>query len=96
MVFPALTKAGIPKVRLELPAILARDQQKTAKVFIFQGLRWKFKQRMPITSKSLKLKGVIQHYAVKLPKSAGARHYCPKIPRVPGTLGTRANSSPVY
>ena len=35
-----------------------------------------------------------KHYLVKLPKSAGARHYCPKIPRVPGTLGTRANSSP--
>ena len=31
---------------------------------------------------------------VKLPKSAGARHYCPKILRVPGTLGTCANSSP--
>jgi hypothetical protein len=29
-----------------------------------------------------------------LPKSAGARHYRPKIPRVPGTLGTHANSSP--
>ena len=24
----------------------------------------------------------------------GARHYCPKFPRVLGTLGTRANSSP--
>ena len=25
---------------------------------------------------------------VRLPKSAGARHYCPKILLVPGTLGT--------
>jgi hypothetical protein len=25
----------------------------------------------------------------------GARHYCPKIPQVPGTFGTHANSSPV-
>ena len=35
-----------------------------------------------------------QHYVVKLPKSVDARHYCPKMPRVPGTLGTRANKSP--
>ena len=28
-----------------------------------------------------------------MPKSAGARHYCPNIPRVPGTLGTRVNSN---
>ena len=53
------------------------------------------KQRVPITNKSSKFKGATQHYVVKLPKSAGARHYCPKILRVPGTLGTRANSSPV-
>ena len=39
--------------------------------------------------------GATQHYVVKLPKSAGARHYCPKSLPVPGTLGTRANSSPV-
>ena len=39
--------------------------------------------------------GATQQYVVKLPKSAGARHYCPKILQVPGTLGTRANSSPV-
>ena len=54
------------------------------------------KQRVPITSKSSKFKGATQHYVVKLPKSAGARHYCPKIQRVPGTLGTRANSSPAF
>ena len=35
-------------------------------------------------------------YAVKLPKSAGARHYCPKILQVPGTPGTRANSNPEF
>ena len=51
-------------------------------------------QRVPITSKSSKFKGATQLYIVKLQKSAGATHYCPKIPRVPGTLGTRANSSP--
>ena len=52
------------------------------------------KQRVPITNKSSKFKGGTQPYVVKLPKSAGARHYCPNILRVPGTLGTRANSSP--
>ena len=31
------------------------------------------KQRVPITSKFSKLKGVTQHYVVKLPKSAGAK-----------------------
>jgi hypothetical protein len=36
--------------------------------------------------------GETQHCVVKLPKSAGARHYCAKILRVPGTLGTHANS----
>ena len=51
---------------------------------------------MPITSKSSKFKGVTQPYVEKLPKSAGARHYCPKIRQVPGTPGTRAKSSPVY
>ena len=54
------------------------------------------KQRVPITSKSSKFKGETQYYVVKLPKSAGARHYCPKIWRMPGTLGTRANSSPEW
>ena len=34
-----------------------------------------------------------QRYVVKVPKSAGAGQYCPKIPRVPGTRGTRTNSS---
>ena len=53
------------------------------------------KQWVPITSKSSKFKGASQYYVVKLPKSAGARHYCPKIQRVPGNLSTRANSSPV-
>ena len=52
------------------------------------------KQRVIITSKSSKFKGETEHYVVKLPKSAGARHYCPKILQVLGTLGTRANSSP--
>ena len=52
------------------------------------------KQQVPITSKSPNFEGEIQHYVVKLPKSAGTRQYCSKIPRVPGTLGTRANSSP--
>ena len=52
------------------------------------------KQWVPITSKSSKFKGATKHYAVKLSKSAGARDYCPKIPWVTGTLGTRANSSP--
>ena len=37
------------------------------------------KQRVPIGSKSSKFKGETQLYVVKLPKSAGARHYCPKI-----------------
>ena len=59
-----------------------------------QGLSWEFEQRLPITSKSSKFKGTSQHYLVKLPKSTGARHYCLKIARVPGTLGTHANSSP--
>ena len=45
------------------------------------------KQRVPITSKSSKSKGATQHYVANLPKSAGARHYCSKIPKVPGTLG---------
>ena len=44
------------------------------------------KQRVPITSKSSKFKGETQHYVVKLPKSAGARHYCTKIQLVPGPL----------
>ena len=46
-------------------------------------------------SKPSNFKDETQHYVVKLPKSAGARHYYwPKILRVPGTHGTRANSSP--
>ena len=49
---------------------------------------------MPITSIPSNFKGETQGYLVKLPKPAGAGQYCPKIPRVPGTLGTRANSSP--
>ena len=60
-----------------------------------QGLRiGSWKQRVPITSKSSKFKGATHYYVVKLPKSAGVRHYCPKIQWVPGTLGTFANSSP--
>ena len=39
-------------------------------------------------------KGETQRYVVKLPKSGGAGQYFPKIPRVPGTRGTRTNSSP--
>ena len=54
------------------------------------------KQRVPITSKSSNFKGETQHYVVKLPKSAGASQYCPKIQWVPGTLGARSNSSPAY
>ena len=50
------------------------------------------KQRVPITSKSSKLKGV-KPYVIKLPKSTGSIHYCPQIRRVPGTPSTRANSS---
>jgi hypothetical protein len=50
---------------------------------------------VPITSKSSNFKGATQHHVVKMQKSAGARQYCRKILRVPGTLGTRANSSPV-
>ena len=49
------------------------------------------KQGVPITSKFSKFKGETQPYVVKLPKSVGARHYCPKILRVPGTPGTRSN-----
>ena len=52
------------------------------------------KQRVPITSKSSNFKCETQQYVVKLPKSAGARQYCPKILRMPSTLGTRAYSSP--
>ena len=50
------------------------------------------KQRVPNTSKFSNFKGETQCYVVKLPK-AGAGQYCPKIPRVPGTRGTRINSS---
>ena len=49
---------------------------------------------MPITVNPQNSRVNTQHYLVKFPKSAGARHSCPKIPRVPGTLGTCANSSP--
>jgi hypothetical protein len=41
---------------------------------------------VPITNKSSKFKNGTQHYIVKLPKSAGSRHYCPKILQVPGPL----------
>jgi hypothetical protein len=34
---------------------------------------------VPITSKSSKFKGETKPCLVKLPKSAGARHYCPKF-----------------
>ena len=56
------------------------------------GLGLEFETAGANSPKSSKFKGATQHYLVKLPKSAGARHYCPKILRVPGTLGTRANS----
>ena len=36
-----------------------------------------------------------QHYVVKLLKSVGATHYCSKIPQVPGTHGSCADSIPV-
>ena len=52
------------------------------------------KQQVPITSKSSNFKDETQCYGVKLPKSAGTRQYCPKILQVPGTHGTRTNSSP--
>ena len=52
------------------------------------------KQRVPITSKSSNFKGKTQCYIVKVPKSTGAGQYCPKILRMPGTRGTRTNSSP--
>ena len=60
------------------------------------GRAWvgNLKQQVLITGKSSKFKGETQPYVVKLPKSVGARHYCPKIPLVPGTLGAHANSSP--
>ena len=45
---------------------------------------------------SIKWLNKIERPLVRLSKSVVARHYCPKIPQVPGTLGTRANSSPVY
>jgi hypothetical protein len=61
---------------------------------INRALVGNLKQRVPITSKSSNFKGETQHYVVKLPKLAGARQNCPKILRVPGILGTRANSSP--
>ena len=49
---------------------------------LIPGLSWKFEtaQRVPIISKSSKFKGATQHYVSKLPKSVGAKHYCPKIP----------------
>ena len=42
---------------------------------------------MPITSKSSNFKGETQYYEAKLPRCEGARQYCPKTQRVPGTLG---------
>ena len=63
---------------------------------MLQGLSWEFETAGKLVNPQiLRVKGETQHYVVKLPKSAGARQYCPKIPQVPGTLGTRANSSPV-
>jgi hypothetical protein len=62
--------------------------------FTFRACVGNLKQQVLITGKSSKFKGETQHYVIKLPKSAGARHYGPKIQRVPGTLGTRADSSP--
>ena len=53
------------------------------------------KQWVAIASKSSNFKGETQHYVVKLPKSVGARKFCPKTPWVPGTLGTCSNSIPV-
>ena len=52
------------------------------------------KQWVPITSKFSNVKGETQCYVVKLPISACAGQYCPQIPWVPGTHGTRTNSSP--
>jgi hypothetical protein len=61
---------------------------------MFQGLSWRFETvGANHYSESSKFKGATKDYIVKVPKSAGARHYCPKIPQVPGTLGTRANLS---
>ena len=70
------------------------EKNSSYRLRIYRAWVGNLKQRVPITSKSSKFKGAIQHYVVKLSKSAGTRHYCPKIQRVPGTLGTRANSSP--
>ena len=53
------------------------------------------KQWVAIASKSSNFKGETQHYVVKLPKSVGARKFCPKTLWVPGTLGTCSNSIPV-
>ena len=75
--------------------IPTQKEEKVPNNFVF-WLHWRawvgnLKQRVPITSKSPKFKGEAQHYVVKLSKSTGARHYCPKIQQVPGTC---ANSSP--
>ena len=43
-------------------------------------------------SKSSNFKDETQYYEAKLPRCEGARQYCQKIPRVPDTLGTCANS----
>ena len=62
---------------------------------MFQGLSWRFETvGANHYSESSKFKGATKHYIVKLPKSAGARHYSPKILQGQGTLGTRADSSP--
>ena len=51
----------------------------------------KFRGSPNIFGQSTKIFSVKTRSVVKLPKSTGARHYCPKIPWVPGTLGTLAN-----
>ena len=82
-----------PKFFLGLHSNFSRFFNRTETTAYSRAWVENLKQRVPITSKSSKFKGVTQHYVLKLPKSAGARHYCPKIPWVTGTLGTCANSS---
>ena len=63
--------------------------------WVFRAWVGNLKQRVTITSKFSNFKGETQFYVIKLPKSAGAGQECPKIMWVPGTCGTRTNSSPV-
>ena len=72
--------------------------KKTSLLFNFfqKKTSWKIVAYKPLLIKqnecrSSKIKGETQHYVVTWLKSVGARHYCPKIPRVPGT---HVNSSP--